>query len=99
MSGRGHGGDGGGNDDDDHRRRAVEKEVIDWYTCTMYDEEWKLFEEKWKVRKWMKVGQDGRRIFVELDSQGVSYKQGGKYLQQVLGKIVGLDRLPLGPDS
>ncbi|CAN1239767.1 hypothetical protein LINGRAPRIM_LOCUS2471 [Linum grandiflorum] len=47
----------------------------------------------------MKVGQDGRRIFVELDSQGVPYKQGGKYLRQVLGKIVGLGRLPLSPDS
>ncbi|CAN0858020.1 hypothetical protein LINGRAHAP2_LOCUS7043, partial [Linum grandiflorum] len=71
MSGRGHGGDGRGNDDDDHRRFAAEKEVTDWYTCTMYDEEWDQSEEKWKVREWMKV----------------------------LGKIAGLDRLPLGPDS
>ncbi|CAN0915461.1 hypothetical protein LINGRAHAP2_LOCUS29143, partial [Linum grandiflorum] len=80
MSGRGHGGDGRGNDDDEHRQRAAAKEVTDWYTCIMYDEEWNHSEEKWKVREWMKVGQDGRRIFVELDSQGVPYKQGGKYL-------------------
>ncbi|CAN0919886.1 hypothetical protein LINGRAHAP2_LOCUS31716 [Linum grandiflorum] len=77
MSGMGHGGDGGGNDDDDHRRRAAEKDVTDWYTCTIY--EWNSSQEKWKVREWMMVGQDGRRIFLELNSQGVPCKQGGKY--------------------
>ncbi|CAN0903192.1 hypothetical protein LINGRAHAP2_LOCUS22419 [Linum grandiflorum] len=99
MSGRGHGGDGRGNDDDEHRRRAAAKEVTDWYTCIMYGEEWNHSEEKWKVHEWMKVRQDGRRIFVELDSQGVPYKQGGKYLRHVLGKNVGLDHLPLSPES
>ncbi|CAN1186595.1 hypothetical protein LINPERPRIM_LOCUS21736 [Linum perenne] len=47
----------------------------------------------------MEVGYDGRKILVPLDVGRVSCGREGKYLRQVLGKIVGMENLPIGPED
>ncbi|CAN1779424.1 hypothetical protein LINPERHAP1_LOCUS29708, partial [Linum perenne] len=94
MGGASAGGDGG----DDGRWPNKDNENS-WYKCHMVDAFGNVTTEKWQVRDWMEVGCDGRKILVPLDVGRVPCGREGKYLRQVLGKIIAMDNLPIGPDD
>ncbi|CAN1133213.1 hypothetical protein LINPERHAP2_LOCUS7520 [Linum perenne] len=94
MGGASAGGDGG----DDGRRPNKDNENS-WYKCHMVDAFGNITTEKWQVRDWMEIGYDGRRILVPLDAGRVPCGREGKYLRQVLGKIIAMDNLPIGPED